>query len=279
MSLSGIRVIAFESRRAAELASLIRRWEGEAFIAPSVKEKAIEENPELFRWAERLFAGEFDMVVLMTGAGLGYLRDAVQARYSKEEFAEALRRTTIVSRGPKPLAVLRELDLKAQVVVPEPNTWREIVPIVAARPERRITIQEYGRSNPEFVAALKELGASADTISIYRWELPDDMEPLRQAAARIADRDCDVVIFTTSVQLCHLLQVAAAAGLEHSVRKALAEDLVIASVGPIMNAALAEEGIEPDIVPVHPKMGHLVRVTAEQARDVLARKRSTLAGT
>ena len=256
------------------MASLIRRWDTEAFIAPSVKEKAISDNPELFRWAARLFAGDFEMVVLMTGAGLTYIRDAIQARYPKDQFAEALRRTTIVSRGPKPLAVLRELNVKAQVVVPEPNTWREIVPIVAARPERRITIQEYGRGNPEFVAALEKLGAITDTVSIYRWELPDHIERLRQAAALIASRECDVVIFTTSIQLTHLLQVAGAAGLEQSVRKALAEDLVVASVGPIMSAALVEEGIMPDIVPVHPKMGHLVRATAEQARGALARKRS-----
>jgi hypothetical protein len=42
-----------------------------------------------------------------------------------------------------------------------------------------------------------------------------------------------------------------------------------------MNAALAEHGLEPDIVPVHPKMGVLVRAAAEQAATVLRRKRAT----
>ena len=63
-------------------------------------------------------------------------------------------------------------------------------------------------------------------------------------------------------------------GLETEVRKALQEQVAVASVGPIMNAALAEHGFEPDIVPVHPKMGVLVRAASEQAATVLARKRA-----
>ena len=65
---------------------------------------------------------------------------------------------TIVSRVPKPAAVLAEMGVSAMIMVPEPNTWREIVPVIAARAERRIAVQEYGRANPEFVAALVQLG-------------------------------------------------------------------------------------------------------------------------
>ncbi len=110
-------------------------------------------------------------------------------------------------------------------------------------------------------------------ISIYRWTLPDDLGPLREAVHRIAERECDVVVFTTSIQLVHLLEVAGQMGRAGEVRRALAEDLVVASVGPIMNTALADYGVEPDIVPAHPKMGILVRAAAEMAASVLARKR------
>ena len=61
--------------------------------------------------------------------------------------------------------------------------------------------------------------------------------------------------------------------IEQEVRRALKDDLVVASVGPIMNAALAELGLEPDVVPTHPKMVPLVRAAAEQSASILARKR------
>jgi uroporphyrinogen-III synthase len=171
------------------------------------------------------------------------------------------------------VAVLQEMGVTARITVPEPNSWREIVPVIAARPERRITVQEYGRSNPEFVSALQELGAEVSGISIYRWGLPDDVGPLREAVRRIAHRECDVVLFTTSIQLTHLLEVAAGMGLEGEVRRALEEDLVIGSVGPVMNAALADAGLCPDIIPAHPKMAVLVRAAAEMSASILLRKR------
>ena len=270
---AGLRVISLESRRADMMEQLIRRHGGEPFVAPSVKEVPFEQHDEVHRWAERLFAGEFDLVILMTGAGLTFLNDILADRYPRERFAEALRTVTIVSRGPKPMAVLHEMGVTTRVMVPEPNTWREMVPIVAARPERRITVQEYGRANPDLLAALTGLGANVTSVSIYRWALPDDAGPLREAVRRIAARECDVVLFTTSIQLTHLLETASSMGLGAEVRLALAEDLAIGSVGPVMDAALGDAGFTADIVPAHPKMAVLVRAAAEMAASVVARKR------
>lgn len=278
MSFAGLRVLSLESRRAREMEALIQRYHGNPFVAPSVKEIPLEANDHVFEWAEQLFAGEFDMAVFMTGVGLGYLRDVTLTRFPVNRLTDALRRLTIVSRGPKPQVLLDELGLKAQIRIAEPNTWQEIVPVIAGRPERRITIQEYGRSNPDFVRALEALGARVTPVAIYRWALPDDCTGLREAVQRIATRNCDVVVFTTSIQLTHLLQVADGMDLLRPVIEALAEDLVIASVGPIMNAALAEHGLEPDVVPPHPKMGILIRHSAERSAAVLARKRQLTAG-
>lgn len=278
MSFSGLRVVSLESRRAKEMETLIRRHNGDPFVAPSVKEKAIEGNEGAVSWVEQMRAGEIEMLVLMTGVGLKYMLDAALLRYSREQIVDVLRAVTLVARGPKPCVVLAEYGLRAQLIVPEPNTWREMVPLLEARPERRVALQEYGRPNPEFVAALEASGRQVVPISIYRWELPDDTSAIREAARRIATRACEVVIFTTSIQLVHLLQIASEMGIEQEVRSALANDLVVASVGPIMNAALAEQGLEADIIPAHPKMGILVRAAAEQAASALSRKRDALRG-
>ena len=272
---AGLRVISLESRRAEQMEQLIRRHGGEPFVAPSVKEVPFQHHAEVFRWAERLFAGEFDLIVLMTGAGLTFLADILAERYPREALPDALRRSTIVSRGPKPVAALREMGVAGAIVVPEPNTWREIVPILAARPERRITIQEYGRSNRDLIAAVEAAGAEVCALPIYRWTLPDDPGPLQEAARRIGRRECDVVLFTTSIQLTHLLEVAASLGCLHAVRQALADDLAIGSVGPVMDATLMDYGLAPDIVPPHPKMAALVRAAAESAAGVLRRKRGS----
>ena len=190
--------------------------------------------------------------------------------------AEGLRKTFIVSRGPKPVPILREMGARAQIVVPEPNTWKEVVEAVASRPERRIAVQEYGRPNPEMTAALEALGAQVTPFAIYRWDLPADLEPLREAARRLAAREVDVVLFTSSIQLDHLFQIAGEQGIEEEVRSALAHHAAMASVGPIMTAALEAVGLPVDIVPIHPKMAGLVKAAAELAAAALARKRGLL---
>jgi len=266
-------VLSLESRRAREMEALIRRWNGIPFVAPSVQERAIDSQAEALAWAGRLMDGEFDLVLFTTGVGLAYLRDAVLTRYSSEEFAAALNRVTVAVRGPKPLAILHELGVQPAVRIPEPNTWREMLPIVAARPERRIAIQEYGRSNTEFNAALEALGASVHPIAIYRWELPDDIGPLKEAARRLSRGEIDVLIFTTSVQYTHLMEIATNLGFPDKVYQILQSFTVVASVGPIMTAALREHGIEPDIEPDYPKMAALVRAAAEQSQAALLRKR------
>lgn len=275
MSFAGLRVLSLESRRAKEIEGLIRRLDGEAFVAPSVQERALEDHGDAVRFVERLESGEFDLVVCMTGAGLSFLRDVIATHMPVERLAAALRRVTIVSRGPKPVPLLRAMNVPVQVVVPEPNTWKEIVQAVADRPERRIAVQEYGRPNLEMNAALERLGAQVAPIAIYRWELPEDREPLREAARRLAARRLDVVIFTSSIQLDHLLEIARDLGVETQVLGTLRNDVAIASVGPVMTATLEAYGLPADIIPNHPKMGPLVKAAAELAAAVLCGKRTS----
>jgi uroporphyrinogen-III synthase len=257
--------------------TLIRREGGDPFVAPSVQERALDDHRGALEFVDRLHAGEFDLVVCMTGAGLSFLRDLAAAdsadNSTSARLAEGLRRTFIVSRGPKPVPILRELGARAHIVVPEPNTWKEVVEAVASRPERRIAVQEYGRPNPEMTAALEALGAQVTPFAIYRWDLPADLEPLQEAARRLAAREVDVVLFTSSIQLDHLLLIAEEQGIEAEVRGALAQYSAVASVGPIMTEALEAAGLPVDIVPIHPKMAGLVKASAELAAETLARKR------
>src|ERR1700738_31516 len=131
MPFDGLRVISFESRRANAIAELIRRQQGDAFVAPSMREAPLANNAEAFEFAERLFRGEFDLMIFLTGVGTRALQKVLASRYPEEQFAEALRKIAIAARGPKPLAALRELKVPVAVTAPEPNTWRELLAALA----------------------------------------------------------------------------------------------------------------------------------------------------
>ena len=272
MSLAGMRVLSLESRRATEMAQLIRNQQGEPIVAPSMREAPLEQNEEAFGFAERLFAGEFEMVILLTGVGTRLLDKVLATRYPPGRFAESLRQVVVVARGPKPAAVLREMQVPIAVLAPEPNTWREVLSATEGRQERRIAVQEYGKSNAELLEALRARGATVTPVRVYQWDLPADTKPLLQAAEKIAAGEVDVALFTTSVQIDHLLRVAKQAGLEDFVLEGLRKT-VVASIGPTTTEALEEYGIRPDLEPSHPKMGFLVQETAQRAAELLKGKR------
>jgi uroporphyrinogen-III synthase len=277
MPFDGLRVVSFESRRATEMGELIRRQAGVPFVAPSMREAPIENNPEAFQFAERLFAGEFDLVIFLTGVGTRALDKVLASRYPAGKFAEALRKITVAARGPKPMAALREMQVPVTVAAGEPNTWRELLAALEGRPERKqlerkIAVQEYGKSNPELLEALRARGAEVTAVRVYQWDLPEDVAPLREAVHRIAEGRADVAMFTTSIQIPHLFRIATEERLADQMQQALRR-MVIASIGPTTTETLEEFGLAPDITPSHPKMGFLVKETAEQAGAILERKR------
>ncbi|HEY4362715.1 MAG TPA: uroporphyrinogen-III synthase [Bryobacteraceae bacterium] len=271
MGFDGLRVLSLESRRAAEIERLIRSQGGVCFVAPSMREVPLEQNLQVFDFAAGLLGGDFDLVVFLTGVGARLLRQVIETRYSADEFLDALRKVPVVVRGSKPAGVMREWGVPIAVSVPEPNTWREILAATEGRTERRIAVQEYGRPSQELLDGLRGRGATVTAVPVYAWELPEDLGPLREAARRLAAGEFDVVLLTTSMQVVHLLRIAAEEGMEDAVRRALGR-AVVASVGPTTSETLRELGLAPDFEPSHPKMGFLVNEIASRARDLLQLK-------
>jgi uroporphyrinogen decarboxylase len=122
------------------------------------------------------------------------------------------------------------------------------------------------------VAGLEARGAAVESFKVYRWELPLDVEPLRDNVRRLAAGEIDVALFTAAQQVVHLLQAARDLDLEQKVREGLAR-AVVASVGPTTSEMLRANGLAVDFEPSHPKMGQLVSESAAQAGELLDRKR------
>jgi uroporphyrinogen-III synthase len=279
-SFNGLRVLVLESRHARELASIVTSYGGEPIVAPSMREVPLESNTEALTFAAALERGEYDAVVLQTGVGARALVEVVdRAGGGREPFLQALRRTRVIARGPKPRAVMRELQVPVWFTAPEPNTWRELLAGLDERSAEqplaglRIAVQEYGASNPDLVSGLAARGARVTSVPVYQWALPEDLDPLRAAVRALAGREIDVVLFTSATQLRHLLQVADSLSLGAPVREGLASS-VVASVGPTTSEELRQQGIRIDLEASHPKMGFLAREAAERAPDLLRSRRA-----
>jgi uroporphyrinogen-III synthase len=277
-NFAGLRVLSLESRRGPEMAKLIANHGGEATVAPSMREIPLETNTEALAFGGKLFAGEFDMVIFLTGVGTRALARVVETIHPLDQYLAELRKISVVARGPKPVTVLKEWNVPIAVTAPEPNTWREVLHALDENPAalplkgRRIAVQEYGVPNPELIAGLAARGAQVTSVPVYEWALPADTGPLRSAIAAIARNEIDVILFTTGTQADHLLQIAAEMNEEDGTRRALSR-MVVASIGPTTSERLREHGIAPDMEPAHPKMGYLVSEAAQRSAEILQKKR------
>ena len=273
---NGLRVLSFESRRAKEIAQLIANNGGRPMVAPSTREIATPNEDEQ-KLIQGILNGDFDVIIFMTGVGARALIEAAEPFASREKFLSSLRNLQVIVRGPKPAAVMREFNIPVALTVPEPNTWREIVAVLDKNPEivplenRRVAIQEHGEPSPELYGALRERGADIFAVRIYRWELPENLAPLQNAVRSLINNAIDVVLFTSSVQYVHAAKVAAQMGVEQQFKSALNGSLV-ASIGPVASEALRKNGIRVDVEPSHPKMGFLVKETAEQSAELIRKK-------
>ena len=258
---------------------MIERFGGVAFVSPSMRETPVEADRSVVDFAHRLITGQVDVVILLTGVGTREMLARVERRVDRQRFLDALADVKTIVRGPKPLAALKELGIAPTAIVPEPNTWREVLATIDASvpvTNQVVAVQEYGVPNVSLIAGLEARGAAVVPFKVYRWDLPEDVGPLRANARRIAAGEIDAAMFTSAQQVVHLLQVAREMQLEPQLRDGLAA-AVVASVGPTTSDMLRDNELAVDFEPSHPKLGHLVSELAARAADLLADKRRAVA--
>lgn len=242
--------------------ALIRKFGGEPFVAPSMREVPLGDNPDAIEVGQQLLGGGVDVFVFLTGVGASAMLNAMVSRFDKDRLIAAIDACRVCLRGPKPAVVMRQWGVHIDVRAPEPNTSTELLAAMdeAGIPSEgdRLVLQEYGEPNKDLAAELAKRGARVRSLCVYKWALPEDTGPLEQAVAGVAASDFDVFLVTSAQQIRHALQVARKQGLEDQFRAGL-EGLSVGSIGPTATEALQCEGIRVDVEPEHPKMGPLVR--------------------
>ena len=275
IGFNGLTVAAFESRMAVEIARLIERQGGQPLVTPALREIPLDDNSAALKFGVKLTTERVDLLILLTGVGTTALFDLLKTRYPWSSIVAALKETALVARGPKPVAALKALGLQPTLTVPEPNTWIDLISTLDEyRPVKglRVAVQEYGVSNLDLLEALKQRGAEVFPVPIYRWALPEDLAPLRQALDKIIAGKVSVLLITNAAQVDHVMEVLEKDGKVEPFLTAL-KKIVVASIGPTASERLRHYEWPIDLEPSHAKMGVLVKETSEKARATLYGKR------
>ncbi len=219
---AGLRVAAFESRRAPEMARLIERAGGRPHVSPSMREVPIAENREAIDFANRVITGQIDIIIFMTGVGIRHLLAAIERHVDRERFLAAVSDATTVARG-------SQAGRRAQGIWPRAVDSRaraqylaEVLATIDGRlpvTQQNVGLQEYGKPNASLVAGLEARGARAGHSRVSLGPAGG----LRSAGGqRPGDRRRrrDAALFTSSHQVVNLFRVAEDLGLVDRLRAA-----------------------------------------------------------
>jgi uroporphyrinogen-III synthase len=264
-SFNGRTIAILEGRKTSEIAAMVERLGGVVVAAPAVREVP-SGAPDAHRSTiDRLIAGSFSVVVILTGAGATTLFAEADRAGVLPALLDAMGRTTIACRGPKPLAVLRKHGLTPSIVTKQPHTTNDLLEALddVDMSGRRVMLLHYGEKSGVIGEALSGRGAIIEDAQLYEWDLPEDVGPLKDLVGRLVNRSVDAVLFTSQIQFRFLAQVADGMGEGDALIRALTTDVVVGAVGPVCASALRAGGVIPDVLPAAANSGSLVAAVAD----------------
>lgn len=262
--LENIHVGILEHRFAKEFSTLFEKLGATVYACALLEEKPVENRDELQTFIHHVLERKLDLMIFLTGVGARFLVAEAEEMGAKDEFIKALGNVTIVVRGPKPVAALRQLGLRPDITPQNPTTEGVIEALRTQDLQgRRVGVQLYGTPNPQLVSALQAKGASVTPVQVYAYGAAADSSAVNEFIGQVLDGKVHVIAFTSGPQVNMLFDFAAQLGLADTLSKALQTRIVTASIGEITTRALQSRGITPQIVPQQAKMAALVQAVRD----------------
>jgi uroporphyrinogen-III synthase len=290
MSLSGLVVGVTASRRALELAHIIRTFGGVPYIAPTV---GIEVSHNVKREAEsfihRLLSEKIDYAIFMTAPGVYSLMSVAASLGIEQELTQKLGDLTVVARSPKPMQALASHGVKTESV-PKENTSDGLAQLLSGRgvTGKKVMILWHGSHSSELKHRLEAEGAKVFESSTYKYSTrldrggegvlrnmgfefvaPDETKVVR-LISEISMDHVGAITFTSPPAVTSFFNIASIHDLSESVKISLNNTVIVVAIGPSTQKALRQNDVSTDVLPSTYKMGSMIRSLS----DFLDRKGS-----
>ena len=265
LPLAGYTVAVTADRRKEELGALLERRGAQVIHAPAIRIVPLADDAELVAATHAVLAAPVDLVIATTGVGF---RGWLEAADSWDlPLVAHLTPARVLARGPKARGAIRGGGL-VDAWSPESESSAEVLAHLLSGAEgplqgRRIAVQLHGDPQPDLVAGLRARGAEVIPVPVYRWELPEDVTPVRRLVATIAAGGVDAVTFTSAPAAAGLLAVAGELGQQAAMVAAFDDRVRAIVVGSVTAGPLDAAGIRSR----QPERARL----ADLAREVVAR--------
>lgn len=283
MSLQGITVAVTSSRRASELADIVRKFGGIPYIAPTIGIKNNSQlNSECNHFIETISNERMHFFIFMTGVGVFNLFQNLQKLHKLNTVIEKLRDTIVIARSNKPKMELRKFGIKTNFV-PNINTIDGILNLLKRFDvnNKNIGILWHGDSSISFKKKLASLGANVFDFTSYSYsagleqtnatmlkEMGYDYVAPNEEKIKILIEDImkgtvDSITFTSPPAVKEFFEFAKRNNKINSLKEMLNSNVLVVSVGPSTSKMLARFHVLADIIPTTYRMGPMIKELAD----------------
>ena len=286
MSLKGLTVAVTGSRRAKELAYMIKQLGGKAYLAPTVGIVANQPgSKEELSFVNEVMKKDTEYVVFMTGPGVYRIMSAAKGLGLDKQFCDALQSKIIVSRSPKPKKALADHMVPTHLV-PEENTAEGIAKLLTSRFMRgkKVAILWHGSYSQILKDQLESIGSIVFESSVYSYStdlkesgakilsdmgfdfLPPDEKKIIKLIQNMSDGGIDIITFTSPPSVRNLFSVAGMNQLRGSLDDSFSRVVVVA-IGLPTRKTLEEYGVNVEVMPNVYKMGPMLKALQSYLED------------
>lgn len=265
--LDGRTIALAETRQLEELAQLLESEGAATLRCPMVSILDAPDPAPVAAWLRDLCADRFRYVVLMTGEALRRLLHFAERENLREAAIAALARTILLTRGPKPGQVLKEIGLVPTRAALSPTT-EGVIAALRSEPlqGQAVGVTLYGEPNPVLEQFLVSVGAQVHPVMPYIYAPATDDDRVADLIVRLEGGQVDVLLFTSSSQVDRLYEVAERRGLHETLRTGLTRTR-IAAIGPVLAEHLRQHGAT---VTICPDQGFVMKNLVQHIKRALA---------
>lgn len=267
--LSGFTIAVTAERRAAEFVALLERHGATVDHTPAIHVLPLVDDSALKASTYEIITSPPDLVVISTAVGFRGWLEAARDWGEDEALLAALRRTRIITRGPKAKGAVRGAGLREEWS-PETESSEEVHRRLVAEGVHglRIAVQLHGtitewESVTDLSVSLAGAGAETTAVSVYRWIRPEDQRPLQELLGGILRGKVDAVTFTSAPAVSSLLSTAKEADSVDALVEAFRGPVAAVCVGPVTASPLLTLGVEA-LQPSRSRLGSLARFVIEE---------------
>lgn len=283
MSLCGITVAVTSSRRASELANLIRKFGGIPYIAPTI---GIKNNSplktECDHFLQTISNKKMHFFIFMTGVGVFNLFQNLQKSNRYNIINEKLKDTIVVARSNKPKMELAKFGIKTNFV-PSINTTDGMLDLLKNFDvkNKNIGILWHGESSASFKSKLESLKANVFDFSSYTYStsleqtnakmlremgyhyVAPSEEKIEKLIEDLMKGEVDSIAFTSPPAVKEFFELAKREDKFNSLKIMLNNNVLVVSVGPSTSKMLAQFNVQVDIMPTTYRMGSMIKELAD----------------